>query len=54
MGSQNKDLLVVGTDCDILYIKKMHINNVGHNRDEKILQLYTILVVPWAGIYLCS
>ena len=36
---------------DILYIKKMHVNSVGHSRDEKILQLYTILVVPCAGIY---
>ena len=24
---------------------------MGHSRDEKILQLYTILVVPWAEIY---
>ena len=38
------------TGSDILYIKKMHVNSVGHSRDEKILQLYTILVVPWAGI----
>ena len=39
------------TGSDILYIKKMHVNSVGHSRDEKILQLYTILVVPCAGIY---
>ena len=32
-------------------IKKMHVNSVGHSRDEKILLLYTILMVPWAGIY---
>ena len=29
----------------------MHVNSVGHSRDEKILQLYTILVVLWEGIY---
>ena len=39
------------TGSDILYNKKMHVDSVGHSRDEKILQLYTILVVPWAGIY---
>ena len=32
-------------------IKKMHVNSAGHSRDEKILQLYAALVVPWAGIY---
>ena len=47
----NGTCLLLGTGSDILYIKKMHVNNVGHGRDEKILQLYTILVVPWAGIY---
>ena len=62
MESQNKILLVVGgggggggrcssTGTDKLYIKNMHVNSVGHSRDEKILQLCTILVVPWAGIY---
>ena len=39
------------TGSDTLYIKKLHINGVGHSRDEKILQLYTILVVPWVEIY---
>ena len=29
----------------------MHVNSVGHSRDEKILQLYAILLVPWARIY---
>ena len=29
----------------------MHINGVGHSRNERILQLYIVLVVPWAGIY---
>ena len=28
----------------------MHVNGVGHSRDEKITG-YTILVVPWAEIY---
>ena len=55
MESQNKTLLVVGRcskiGSDILYIKKMRVNSVGHGRDEKILQLYTILVVPLTGIY---
>ena len=48
-------LLEVGctnTGSDIVYIKKMHVISVGHSRDEKILQLYTVLVVPWAGIYI--
>ena len=35
------------TGSDILYIKKMLVNSVGNSRDEKILQLYTTLVVPW-------
>ena len=39
------------TGSDKLYIKKMHVNSVGHTRNEKILQFYTTLVVPWAGIY---
>ena len=39
------------TGSDILHIKKMHVNSVRHSRDEKSLQLYTILVVPLAGIY---
>ena len=57
MESQNKALLVVSRGCssigsDILHIKKMHINSVGHSRDEEILQLYTILIVPWTGIYI--
>ena len=51
-----KPCLLLGRGCsntgnDILYIKKMHGNSLGHIRDEKILQLYTILVVPGAGIY---
>ena len=40
------------TGSDRLYIKKMHVNSVGHSRDEKVLQFYAIVVVvPWAGIY---
>ena len=39
------------TGSDILYFKKMHVNSVEHTTGENILQLYTILVVPWAGIY---
>ena len=39
------------TGSNILYLKKIHVDSVGHTRDEKILQLHTILVVPWAEIY---
>ena len=48
---RNKVLKITDAYSDILYIKKMHVNSVGHSRDEKIFQLYTILVVPWAEIY---
>ena len=56
MESLNKALVIVGRGCsnivsDILHIKKIYVNSVGRSRDEKILQLYTILVVPWTGIY---
>ena len=39
------------TGSDILYIKEIHVNSAGHTRDEKLLQLYTILLVLSAGIY---
>ena len=54
---RTKPCLLLGGGCsntgsDILYIKKMLVNSVGHSSNEKILQLYTILVAPWAGIYI--
>ena len=30
------------TGSDILYIKKMYVNGVGHSRDEKISVLHNI------------
>ena len=51
-----KPCFLLGGGCsspgsDILYIKKMHVNSVGHSRDEKVSQFYAIVVVLWLGIY---
>ena len=46
-----RDVPILAVIYDILYIKNMHVNSVRHISDEKILQLYIILVVSWAGIF---
>ena len=56
MESQNEALLVVWRECsntgsDILSIKRFMLIVWDIEWMKKFFQLYTTLVIPWAGIY---